>query len=670
MKKILLILLSLLLFTSCTNNKDLNPGVGANDYYRLDLKTLDKESSLGNLRIITKGQYKLEEAKEKYHLDESIAVDEKGLDDLNISGSRQFSKDQFYELKEKLKQVAGDKKIYIIDLRQENHGLINGYPVSYFKEHNWANKDLSKEEIENNQNNLFSNLLNKKMTVYLKGDDETASDEYIELDVKECISEKELVESLGYEYLNIPCTDHIWPSEENIDSFIEFVKTIDMDDTWLHFHCVAGEGRTGAFMCLYDMMKNPDVSMKDIAYRQAKLGSNYPLYIQTEDDWKKALYQEKADNFVLLYKYVQENYKDNYKVSWSKWLNNNKNNVDVLRVSLFPSLSNEDYAKNLLIEMWNQIEPSIKLEFVKTSYNETDYPKDIDVQIRAMENLPYRVSQNHYHQMYTDEIANYNDLVKFAKNNISVDDKIYGIPWLLCDNFFFYYKDDEDMSKVNSIYELADLLANNKNIPEEILSDENKIYYNQGSLKYYALDSLIDEEGIYGLFSYKGYTKEAKGININIKQIVDNGIYTSSNLDNIKEFSSGKGRGIFCYSENLYSSNIDLDKLAVKTLSFSKGEDIPLLYMDEVLISEHVKDELKYAKCLKLANLLTSKEYLEKLIFIDEKPQYFIPALESVFEICKEYPLYSDFYEIVNNDNTQLALCNKEDINEIKIDIK
>lgn len=105
--------------------------------------------------------------------------------------------------------------------------------------------------------------------------------------------------------------------------------------------------------------------------------------------------------------------------------------------------------------------------------------------------------------MYIDEINNYNDLVSFAKNNISIDGKIYGIPWLLCGNFFFYYKDDEDISKVNSVYEFTNVLSNDDDIPKEIVSDGNKIYYDEESLDYYALDSLIDERGIYEPFSYE-----------------------------------------------------------------------------------------------------------------------------------------------------------------------
>lgn len=88
--------------------------------------------------------------------------------------------------------------------------------------------------------------------------------------------------------------------------------------------------------------------------------------------------------------------------------------------------------------------------------------------------------------------------------------------------------------------------------------------------------------------------------------------------------------------------------------------------MNEVCICEHVENELKYAKCLKLANLLTSKEYLEKLMFIDGKPQYFVPVLESVFEVCNEYPLYSDLFDIINDQDVKLSICRNENINDIK----
>ena len=320
---ILIIFCSIIFLPACDKDNYLNPGIGAQKYYRLDLKNLEENDSVGNLRIITKDYYHFSPAKEKYSLDENYIIDETGMNTLNISGSRQFSKEQFEELAKKLNVAANGKTIYIIDLRQENHEIINGYPVSFYSEHNWENKGLSIEDINKKQNELFSDLTNKEMTIYLKGDDEKASEDYLSFKINEYTSEKQLVESKGFKYINIPCVDHVWPSAENIDQFIEFVKSVDMKNVWLHFHCVAGEGRTATFMCLYDMMKNPQVSMKDICYRQTKLGGNYPLYIQEKDDWKKQLYEEKANMFPLLYQYIQENYQSNYEVTWSEWLNNN-----------------------------------------------------------------------------------------------------------------------------------------------------------------------------------------------------------------------------------------------------------------------------------------------------------------------------------------------------------
>ncbi len=73
-------------------------------------------------------------------------------------------------------------------------------------------------------------------------------------------------------------------------------------------------------MCLYDMMKNPDVALEDIVTRQAMTGGNYLLYTEQSDSYKAPLYDEIAENIRLFYEYVQENHETNYELSWSEWL--------------------------------------------------------------------------------------------------------------------------------------------------------------------------------------------------------------------------------------------------------------------------------------------------------------------------------------------------------------
>ena len=66
------------------------------------------------------------------------------------------------------------------------------------------------------------------------------------------------------------------------------------------------------------------VPMKDIVIRQTMAGSSYPLYTEKSNSYKVPLYEEKARMLPLIYEYVQENRKTNYKVLWSLWLKKKK----------------------------------------------------------------------------------------------------------------------------------------------------------------------------------------------------------------------------------------------------------------------------------------------------------------------------------------------------------
>ncbi len=286
-------------------------------FLRLDRDNAEAANGpLGNLRFITAGEYTLGKAEAKYNLDPNYVPGVEGLDTLDISASEQFSESQFYALADDLRARAEDKQIVIVDLRAESHCFLNGIPVSWQELNNWGNLFLTPEEIEADEAERFEPLLGQ--TVQAVGLPAGSSGEPVEITVTSVTTERELVESEGFTYLRIACTDHAMPTPADIDAFIEFVKGIDMDNTWFHFHCVGGKGRTGTFMMLYDKMKNPQVSDKDIMYRHAQMGASYPIY--TGSNSNAPMYTEKAELTPLLYQYVEENCKDGYAVSWSEWL--------------------------------------------------------------------------------------------------------------------------------------------------------------------------------------------------------------------------------------------------------------------------------------------------------------------------------------------------------------
>ena len=177
---------------------------------------------------------------------------------------------------------------------------------------------MSLEEIEKDEQERFGSLVGTTIKAYGRDEDKEINE--TDIQVKSFMTKKKLVESEGFEYYRLPIQDHTWPTEEELNDFIEFVKNFDKDNIWIHFHCQAGKGRTGVMMMAYDMMKNPQVPMVDIVVRQTMLGGSYPLYTEKSDNYKAPHYEIKAKMTPLFYEYVQEQHELNYEMSWSEWL--------------------------------------------------------------------------------------------------------------------------------------------------------------------------------------------------------------------------------------------------------------------------------------------------------------------------------------------------------------
>ncbi|MBX9786439.1 MAG: hypothetical protein K2Y08_03775 [Alphaproteobacteria bacterium] len=96
--------------------------------------------------------------------------------------------------------------------------------------------------------------------------------------------ESEIAKQYGFEYTNIRIESKIPSSDEAIDTFVNFIDTLP-ENTWVHFHCHHGKGRTSLMLTMYDIMKNaPTVSLQDIVKRQHLLGS---VNLSNTTSWKK-----------------------------------------------------------------------------------------------------------------------------------------------------------------------------------------------------------------------------------------------------------------------------------------------------------------------------------------------------------------------------------------------
>ncbi|VYU64433.1 hypothetical protein [Clostridium tertium] len=183
-----------------------------------------------------------------------------GLDKLNISGSAQFSESGLSLIKS---SIPNNFDLIDVDLRQESHGFINGIGVSWENAKNNANKGLTLPKVISTENKLLESIkINTPLTFY--NTKVTIVPEYVQ-------NESTLAASKDIGYLRIPVTDGSTPNDEMVDYFIDIVKNTP-ENTWYHFHCKEGIGRTTTFMIMYDIMKNyKEVSLNDIIKRQVLL---------------------------------------------------------------------------------------------------------------------------------------------------------------------------------------------------------------------------------------------------------------------------------------------------------------------------------------------------------------------------------------------------------------
>ncbi len=239
---------------------------------------------------------------------------------LKACASGQFSEKNLLAV---LPALSG--KIWIVDLRQESHGFINGIPISWFGKQNQSNQGLSVEEIQNRELKLLSHLTqNDTATVHEIADKKSGnilSTITKEITIKQVESESQLASRLKMNYFRLPVLDHHRPNDATVESFIHFFKTLP-PDAWVYFHCRGGVGRSTTFMVMVDMLLHAKTeTIEEIVKRQVALGGSDLFKMITEKDslWKKDAAMVRQDFIRAFYAYARS--PGGYPgVTWHEWL--------------------------------------------------------------------------------------------------------------------------------------------------------------------------------------------------------------------------------------------------------------------------------------------------------------------------------------------------------------
>lgn len=219
---------------------------------------------------------------------------------LNISGSSQFTPTQLSVIKNQINK----NNIVIVDLRQESHGFINNNAVAFYNKNKYINNGMDSKQVLESEKTMLSTIpLNKESTIYHRNGTPNYN-----LLANKVTSESEISSLNGLGYVRVPVTDTYIPSPQIVDQFVEFTKSLK-PDTHLHFHCLAGQGRTTTFMSMYQMLKDTNkLSLDNILTHQTRIGGVELMTSPVRNAFIKDFY-----------KYVQENKSSNYSTPYSKW---------------------------------------------------------------------------------------------------------------------------------------------------------------------------------------------------------------------------------------------------------------------------------------------------------------------------------------------------------------
>lgn len=199
-----------------------------------------------------------------------------------ISGSAQFNRQGIDELRARLK----DKKIKIVDLREESHLYINGFTLYLANEKNSLNRGKVVEEIMKIENQLVIDLragpippLFIKM-VHMEGDEKQVSYSPVTIDGVQFLStEADLVAAQAeLTYERLPITDTTKLTDATIERLVELKLEAAQHNIWLHCHCTAGQGRTSQALTVWCMMEEAQTkSLEEIFAKLESLGNSQLL---------------------------------------------------------------------------------------------------------------------------------------------------------------------------------------------------------------------------------------------------------------------------------------------------------------------------------------------------------------------------------------------------------
>ena len=102
-------------------------------------------------------------------------------------------------------------------------------------------------------------------------------------------------------YKRFPITDHSPALFEQLEKYLDFLKTVDFENSHVHLHCKGGKGRTLSFLSITQKYLFPDTSMEQILKQQYdSFGKLNLIYKKAKGKWKDCLASKRYNTLKCL----------------------------------------------------------------------------------------------------------------------------------------------------------------------------------------------------------------------------------------------------------------------------------------------------------------------------------------------------------------------------------
>lgn len=240
-----------------------------------------------------------------------------------LSASQQLSASQL----EKFIKKVPSRNFTVIDLREETHFYVDGFPVSITNRKNNLNEGKPLSQIEQEENAIAEALKNKEIPLYKRvikeeRDAEGVQKKRVSYVPKESLlpknveTEAALVKRLNGTYIRMPITDHGgFLSTNEIDSLVSLYDAQKKKAAWVHVHCAAGKGRSSSALTMLAILTwAKSLSLEEIFSRLEARG-NKQLIQQPEPG--KQLKQRSNIEFWKIFHAFAKNRSSG--MLWSDW---------------------------------------------------------------------------------------------------------------------------------------------------------------------------------------------------------------------------------------------------------------------------------------------------------------------------------------------------------------